>query len=206
MEFPRTEPTIVALATTLKNGLPSDPIFANPPVTPVQLATAEAEFGTASSFADQKKAESEEATRVKSSKFETMTGLMKTVLDWALKIPNITEAQLKKIGWGFAAAPVKTQRPAQCGNFRLHSIEGTKLVFDWDKPSYKDGGKPTGFKLLRRAAGSLAAYQLEDAIFGMNTLEDEETDFPSGTWDVVVCAVNSEGDGPISNSVTVTVG
>lgn len=52
----------------------------------------------------------------------------------------------------------------------------------------------------------MKAYELEDAIFGMNTLEDEETDFPAGTWEAVVCTVNSQGEGPMSNSVTVPVG
>ncbi|HEX8465194.1 MAG TPA: fibronectin type III domain-containing protein [Abditibacterium sp.] len=205
-EFPQGEAEISTLASDIKNGLSSDPIFANPPVTPAQLETLLSDFGSASSTQRDAQAVAEQKTTLKKSALGSLTGGMKTTLDWAVKIPGISEAQLKKIGWGFAAAPSKTLAPAQCPNFRLHNIEGRSVVFDWDKPSYKDGGKPTGYKLYRRAAGTLDSWTLEEAIFGVSATEDEETDFPTGTWEVIVRALNNEGEGPVSNSVLVTVG
>ncbi len=204
--FPIAEDEIVALATSLAGGLASDPIFANPPVTSTQMGAAETTFNQAASFSDQKKAEWLQSTEIKGQKLTILTGLMRNLLDWAVKIPGITEAQLKKIGWGFAAAPTELKAPAQCGNFRLHHIAGRVLTFDWDKPSFKDGGKPTGYKIYRRAAGTMGDWILEEAVFGGALTEDEESDFPVGTWDVVVAALNSKGEGPVSNTVTVTVG
>jgi hypothetical protein len=205
-EFPQGEANVKNLASEIEGGLSSDPIFANPPLSPTQIAALLTNFDGASNEQREAQAVAEQKTTAKNSVYAALIAGMKTVLDWAIKIPGITEAQLKKIGWGFAAAPSKTLAPAQCPNFRLHNIEGRSVVFDWDKPSYKDGGKPTGYKLYRRAAGTLDSWTLEDAIFGVSATEDEETDFPTGTWEVIVRALNNEGEGPVSNSVLVTVG
>jgi hypothetical protein len=205
-EFPQGETNVKTLASEIAGGLSSDPIFADSPLSPAQMTALLADLDAASNQQREAQAVAEQKTAAKTSVYAALMTGMKSVLDWAVRIPGISEAQLKKIGWGFAAAPTKTLKPAQCGNFRLHHIEGQTLTFDWDKPSYKDGGKPTGYKLYRRKAGTMDPWTLEDAIFGVNATQDDEKDFPAGTWEVVVCALNNEGEGPVSNTVTVTVG
>lgn len=202
-QFPNTKPTIAALANTIENGLPSDPIFTGSPITPAQLATAISDFNTSSALADQKRAEAQQATDAKSAQLLALTTQMKRVLDWASKIPDITDAQLRKIGWGFASPPTILTAPGQCRDLELVRVVGNSLEFDWKKPV--DGGKPSGYKLYRRAAGSSGAWTLEDAIFGISQTRDEEHDFPPGQWEVVVTATNNAGEGPHSNTVTVVV-
>jgi hypothetical protein len=202
-QFPNTEPTIAALANTIESGLASDPIFAKPPVLPAQLDAALSDFNSASALADQKRAEAQQATDAKSATLALLVSQMKTVLDWASKLPGVTEAQLRKIGWGFASPPTLLTAPGQCRDLELVRVVGNSLEFDWKKPV--DGGKPSGYKLYRRAAGSSGAWTLEDAIFGISQTRDEEHDFPPGQWEVVVTATNNAGEGPHSNTVSVVV-
>ena len=203
--FPQSEAEVTTLATTMISGLDSDLIFANPPATSAQLQTELADFNDKSGVADVQRAQAQQATTDKTTAFNSMTTDMKNVLAWAVKIPGVTAAQLKKIGWDFPAPPTPLQAPAQCGNFRLHHINGHTLDFDWDKPSYKEGGKPSGFTLYKRESGSSAAWLVHHTIFSSSAHEDN-SDFASGSWDVLVRASNAAGEGPESNVVTVTVG
>ena len=204
-EFPRSEAEVTTLATTMISGLDSDPIFANPPATSKQLQRELTDFNDKSGIADVQRAESEQATTDKTNALGSMTTDMKNVLAWAVKIPDITAPQLKKIGWDFPTPPTPLQAPAQCGNFRLHHINGHTLDFDWDKPSYKDGGKPSGFTIYKRASGSDATWLVHHTQFSGSAHEDI-SDFESGSWDVLVRASNAAGEGPMSNFVSVTVG
>ena len=57
---------------------------------------------------------------------------------------------------------------------------------------------------MRSDAGMDVTLNIKDSFI---ILEDEETDFPTGTWDVMIRAVNDQGESPFdSNTVTVTVG
>ena len=87
----------------------------------------------------------------------------------------------------------------------MHNISGHTLDFDWDKPSYKDAGKPSGFTLYKRRAATSDAWTMHHTTFGASAIEDI-SDFGSGTWDAMVRASNPNGEGPDSNIVTVTVG
>ena len=118
---------------------------------------------------------------------------MRADLDPALARPGISEAQLRKIGWGFPSARTAPGVPGQCRDFEVSHIAGRTVEFDWKKPAA--GGKPSGYKLYRRLAGTTGDW----------ILRDEEHDFPTGTWDVVVAATNAKGEGPVSNTATVTV-
>jgi hypothetical protein len=202
-QFPIKEAEIVALATSIEGGLPSDPIFASPPVSSAQIGDAVSTFNEAASLAEQKRAEAAQATAAKADDLAALVAQMRSVLDWALARPGVTEAQLRKIDWGFPAPPTGLALPGQCRELQVESIAGSTVEFAWKKPL--EGGRASGYKLYRRAAGSTGAWILEDALFGISHTRDEEHDFPSGTWDVVVTATNATGEGPVSNTVTVTV-
>ena len=201
MQFPNTEDATTALAVDIRDGLPNDPIFADAPVTPAQLGTALTELQVATSQANDAQAIADQKFAVKRAKFTALISLMKRDLNWAEKIVGITAAQLKKIGWDFPAPPKALEAPGQCLEFELVSVNGKSLEFDWKKP--KTGGKVGGYKIFRRAPGA-TSWSLEDAI-GSNVVRDEESDFPTGQWEVCVAAWNNEGQGPLSNAVTVFV-
>jgi hypothetical protein len=137
--FPEKEAEIVALASSIEGGLPSDPIFASPPVSPTQLAAAVSGFNDAASLAEQKRAEAAQATQAKADELAALVSQMKSVLDWAQKLPDVTEAQLRKIGWGFPTPPSGLQLPGQCRELEVASIAGSSVEFDWKKPT--DGGR-----------------------------------------------------------------
>ena len=204
-EFPKSEATITQLAETLKGGLASDPIFADAPATPAQLQNELNELASANTAKVNADAAAKTATIAKNDRLNALINSMKQIFAWAVKIPGITAEQLQTLGWGFPDPPRELQPPAQCGNFRLHNIEGQTVDFDWDKPSYKDGGKPTGYKIYRREAGTPAPWLLCNVVFGATAIEDIEQ-FSAGTWEVGVRASNTAGEGPLSNTVTVTVG
>ena len=74
---------------------------------------------------------------------------MKRILKWAED--NLSADQLALIGWGPKSPPKALEAPGQCGEFELASINGNVIEFDWKQP--KTGGKPSGYKLFRRAPG-----------------------------------------------------
>ena len=203
--FPQGEPAIKTLADEIKGGLATDPIFADSPVTPAQIQDAQTELDTTTTAKINADAAAKTATITKNNALSALIALMKTVLAWAVKVPGVTAEDLQRLGWGFPDPPTELQAPARCGNFRLHHIDGKTVDFDWDKPSYKDGGKPTGYKIYRRLDGSTGEWTLSNVVFGTVVLEDIE-EFPVGTWEVGVRASNTTGEGPLSNTVTVTVG
>ena len=204
-KFPESEAGVKTLADQIKGGLATDPIFADAPVTPAQLQTALSELDAASTAKLNADAAAKTATLDKNDKLGALTNLMKTDLAWAVKVPGVTAEDLERLGWGFPDPPKELQVPAMCPNFRLHNIMGRTVDFDWDKPSYREGGKPTGFSVYRRVANAGDAWTLSHVVFGASALEDIE-EFPPGTWEVGVRASNRAGEGPLSNTVTVTVG
>ena len=204
-KFPESEATITQLAETLKGGLASDPVFSDAPATPAQIQSELSELAAANTTKINADAAAKTATIAKNDGLNALIDSMKQVFSWAVKIPGITAEQLQTLGWGFPDPPRELKPPAQCGNFRLHNIEGQTVDFDWDKPSYKDGGKPTGYKIYRREAGTSAPWLLCNALFGAMSLEDIEP-FPTGQWEVGVRASNAAGEGPLSNTVAVAVG
>lgn len=72
--------------------------------------------------------------------------------------------------------------------------------FDWLKP--KTGGKPAGYELVTRAAGS------DKWVLKANDTKrdlEEAFELDAGQWEVAVRAFNDAGAGPVSNSVMVAV-
>ena len=198
--FPRTDAEILTLSDDLADGIENNPtVFATPPVTPAALRTHKGECTVALANQTQTAAIALAATATKATKFGTLTGEMKTVLNWAENLPGITNDQLHLIKWGKRAAPTALQKPGQCPAFHIVGINGHEVDFDWNKP--REGGKPAGYKLLRRALGA-SAWTLHKVA---TRDEAEVSDLPAGTWELTVQPFNDAGDGPVSNTVSVTV-
>ena len=198
--FPNTDPEIMQLSNDIADGIQNNPtVFANPPVTPAQLRASNSECVTALGEQTQAIAVATAKTTAKNGKFSTLTGAMKSLLHWAEGLPGITDDQLKLIKWGTRSAPTALRKPVQCGMFEIVGINGHEVDFDWQKP--RDGGKPAGYKLMRRTPGA-ASWTLHKVV---TRDEAEVSDLPTGTWEVAVIAFNDAGDGPISNTVQVTI-
>lgn len=198
--FPRTDADVMQLADDIADGIQNNPtVFPSPPVTPAQLRASNGECVTALGEQTQAIAVATTKTTAKTGKFSTLTGEMKAALHWAEGLPGITDDQLKLIKWGTRAAPTALQKPGQCGQFEIVGINGHEVDFDWKKPL--GGGKPAGYKMMRRAPGA-ASWTLH----GVVTRDQAEvSDLPTGTWEIAVTAFNNAGDGPVSNTVQVTI-
>ena len=206
MQFPQTDPELNTLATQMQSGMnATDSPFATLPETAAEIGTLQANFNALDSDILSAQAALDALFARKSTARTALSDGLKTNISAAERQVGKKSDDLKIIGWGPQADPKTLQMPAQCGNFRLHHINGHSLDFDWDKPSYKDGGKPAGFTIYKRASGTDGAWLAHHTLFSGSATEDI-SDFDSGTWDVMVRASNAAGEGPMSNYVTVTVG
>lgn len=197
--FPDKESEVTTLATTMIGGLTNNTgIFNNTPVLPAAIQTALTDFNDADTAATQAQSIAQQRTGDKVAALKILIGLLRQVLNYAENIPNITDAQLKLLGWGKPSARKPLEMPGQCANFVLVSLNGNLADFDWSRP--RGGGKPAGYKLMKRAVGS-TEWTLHDVA----TRDEDETTLPTGHWEVAVVAFNDAGTGPLSNSVTVLV-
>ena len=205
MDFPRNDPELNTLATQMQSGMTATGSpFADLPQTAAQIGALQTDFnGLDGEILTAQSALDALFTR-KGDARGALAGGLKTNINAAEQKVGKKSEQLRQIGWGPQAEPKELQMPAQCPNFRLHHIDGHRLDFDWDKPSYKDAGKPEGFVIYKRAAGTMNPWKQHHAVFG--NVNEDISEFESGTWDVMVRASNKKGEGPDSNIVTVTVG
>ena len=200
MTFPTTEAGTTQLADEMIEGMPKDAVYGTSPITPAQLSGAEADFNAANGDMNAAYAAYLTASQEKTAKYNALQNLMKQVINFALNIQGVTQAQLKLIGWDTKAAPKELQAPGQCVRFELVSMDGDLYDFDWMKP--KDGGKVAVYELVVRAAGTS-----KWALKANDTKRDLEEAFEldAGHWEVAVRAVNDAGTGPVSNVVVLTV-
>ena len=206
MDFPRTDSELNTLATQMQSGMTATGSpFAGLTKTAAQIGALQTDFNSLDGEILAAQAQLNALFEQKAVARAALQSGLKTNISAAEQQVGKKSDSLRQIGWGPQADPKSLQAPAQCGNFRLHHIQGRTLDFDWDKPSYSVGGKPTGFTIFKRTTGTAGAWLTHHTIFSGSAHEDI-SEFESGNWDVVVAASNGAGQGPLSNFVSVTVG
>ena len=201
--FPRTEPTILALVQEMITGLtanattfPNLPIPVSGPPGPPSLSFLTTVYTTARDAAMAAQAAAEQATTTKNATLDTLIEAMKKDLRHAETITAFNDDLLKKIGWSGRKTPQELVAPGQCRTLEAPR-QGEGWVFlDWKEPI--DGGKPGAYKIQRRERPAGDWQDVSTAMDSEMTLVDQ----PRGKdLEYRALAVNKAGDGEASNTV-----
>ena len=201
--FPRTEPTVLALVQKMITGLTANaatfpnlpiPVSAPPGIPSLTLMTSN--YTTARDAAMAAQAAAEQATTSKNAVLDTLVEAMKKDLRHAETITSFNDDLLKKIGWSGRKAKEDLVAPGQCRTLEAPR-QGEGWVFlDWKEPI--DGGKPAAYKIQRRERPAGDWQDVSTAMDSETTLVDQ----PRGKeLEYRAVAVNKAGDGEPSNTV-----
>ncbi len=201
--FPRNEPTILALAQEMIAGLsanaatfPNLPVPPSGPPGPPNLTVLVSSYTTSRDAAIAARAAAEQATTTKNADLGILIDAMKKDLRHAETITDFDDDLLKRIGWSGRRPKTDLPPPGQCRALDAPR-QGEGWVFlDWKQPI--DGGKPAAYKIERRQRPDGSWSEVGMAIKSEITLSDQTR----GTeWEYRVVAVNKAGEGLPSNTV-----
>ena len=195
--FPRTEPEVLALASSIHTGLVDNPlVFPTPPVTPVALETAIGAAMDARDNALGTQAAAKMSVETKNSAFAQLTDLMKAELRYAETATGFDDAKLNLLGWGGRADATALAVPGQPRGLEAPRQGEGWIFLDWKAPV--DGGAPAAYKIQRRLRPEGPWVDAGMAMESETTLLAQER---NKEWEYRVSAVNKAGEGQPSNTV-----
>ena len=195
--FPLSEAEILALAQSLAAGLTAHAAtYPAPPVAPLDLTTAIANYTVARTAADEAQGQAELAIGTKNDALQTLIDDMKDDLRYAENTVDYDDDQLKLLGWGGRHSRTSLEPPGQPRTLEAIKQGDDWILLDWKKP--ESGGAVAAYKVQRRPRESGDYIDVGTALVTEITLVDQER---GAEWEYRVISVNKAGESEASNTV-----
>ena len=199
--FPRTEPEIMSLATTMGVGLAGNvDIYPAPPVAVVDLGNLSQAYATAKNAAVAAQAAAEQATADKEAALAALIDGMKSDLRYAENTVEYDNEKLLLIGWSGRRPKTPLVAPGQTQHLTVVEQGEGSVSLHWKAPN--SGGKPSAYKVLRRERPAGPWLDVATAVVCGADLTGQER---GKEFEFRVVAVNKAGEGEPSNTVLVVL-
>jgi hypothetical protein len=202
MDFPTSEPQIMALSDRMFNGYfwhAAD--FPN--VNRFKLMSRRNAYIFAKRALVQAQANLRIETRNRKSRLEELKRIMKNCLRRATVDVVASPEKLKLIGWAPKNKPQPAEIPAQPLNLLLAAREDRNVLLEWDRPA---GGGPVRNYLIERRVqnnGNCEDWTIVRISYKTRTSLRNQ---PQGVrFEYRVKAANNAGTGPLSNAISLVL-
>jgi len=199
--FPRTEPEVMSLATTMGVGLAGNvDIYRAPPVAVLDLANLSHAYATARNAAVAAQAAAEQATTDKEAALAALIDGMKSDLRYAENTVDYDNDKLLLIGWSGRHPKTPLQPPGQTRLLTVVEQGEGSVSLNWKAPD--EGGKPSAYKVLRRERPAGSWQDVATAVVCGADLTGQER---GKEFEFRIVAINKAGEGEPSNTVLVVL-
>lgn len=196
--FPKTEPEIIALAQQILNGMTSNPLFANAPVTSGAFETKLDAFTAKRDEIFVDEAQLEEKYDDKDDLKFDLTEAMKQLIGFLASMSNNDPSEMASIGIGGDSARTFAA-PTQPRTLEIVSQTNADVKLDWKSPA---DGRVSAYRVERREMPN-GEWQI---CFSGKESEAALVNQPRGKeLEYRAVAFNANGDSPPSNTVTLTL-